>query len=94
MLSALDEYVILGIETTIPFLRDVMDHPGFISGDTTTDFIKKYFSRWGDQKRKKYQKEALIAAAVLSQKRGETGKTVKKEHSPWTTIGDWHIGKS
>ena len=94
MLSALDEYVILGIETTIPFLRDVMDHPGFISGDTTTDFIKKYFSQWGDQKRKKYQKEALIAAAVLSQKRGDTGKTVKIEHSPWTIIGDWHIGKS
>ena len=36
---ALDEFVIEGIKTTIPFHRSVLDIPAFVAGDVTTDFI-------------------------------------------------------
>ena len=37
MKRALDEFVIEGIKTTIPFHRRLMDHPDYISGDYTTN---------------------------------------------------------
>jgi acetyl-CoA carboxylase, biotin carboxylase subunit len=43
MRRALDEFVILGVETTIPFCRYVMDHPNFLSGDFTIDFVRKHY---------------------------------------------------
>ncbi len=36
---ALDEYQIVGVRTTIPFARWLTDHPRFIAGDISTDFI-------------------------------------------------------
>ncbi len=41
---ALDEFAITGINTTIPFHLKVLDHPKFISGDFSTDFIAKEMS--------------------------------------------------
>ena len=41
---ALDEFAITGIHTTIPFHLKVLDHPKFISGDFSTDFVAKEFS--------------------------------------------------
>jgi acetyl-CoA carboxylase biotin carboxylase subunit len=45
--AALDDYVILGIRTTIGFLREVVNHPEFRAGRTTTAFIKQHFDGWG-----------------------------------------------
>jgi acetyl-CoA carboxylase biotin carboxylase subunit len=39
MKRALDEFVIEGIKTTIPFHRQLMDHPDYISGNYTTAFM-------------------------------------------------------
>jgi acetyl-CoA carboxylase biotin carboxylase subunit len=39
MKRALDEFVIEGIKTTIPFHRQLMDHPDYVSGDYTTAFM-------------------------------------------------------
>ena len=41
MRRALDEMVIDGIPTTIPFHRSVMEDPEFASGDVTTDFLER-----------------------------------------------------
>ncbi|HRW46011.1 MAG TPA: acetyl-CoA carboxylase biotin carboxylase subunit [Caldilinea sp.] len=47
MLWALRHYVILGdVVTNIPFLRDVLAHPRFAAGDTTTDFVDECFAAW------------------------------------------------
>ena len=37
---ALDEFVIEGIATTIPFHQRVLDNEVFLAGDATTDFIE------------------------------------------------------
>jgi acetyl/propionyl-CoA carboxylase alpha subunit len=40
---ALSEFVILGTTTNIGFLRNLVTHPSFQAGDTTTDFIETHF---------------------------------------------------
>ncbi|MDP3313605.1 acetyl-CoA carboxylase biotin carboxylase subunit [Lutibacter sp.] len=42
MKRALDEFVIEGIKTTIPFHRQLMDHPDYISGNYTTKFMDDF----------------------------------------------------
>jgi acetyl-CoA carboxylase biotin carboxylase subunit len=42
MRRALDEFVIEGIKTTIPFHRQLMDHPDYISGNYTTKFMEDF----------------------------------------------------
>jgi len=41
MRRALDEFIIEGINTTIPFHKKVMSHPEFISGNFNTNFAEK-----------------------------------------------------
>ncbi|SDW18953.1 acetyl-CoA carboxylase biotin carboxylase subunit [Aequorivita viscosa] len=42
MKRALDEFVIEGIKTTIPFHRQLMDHPDYIAGNYTTAFMNTF----------------------------------------------------
>lgn len=42
MKRALDEFVIEGIKTTIPFHRQLMEHPDFIAGNYTTAFMDTF----------------------------------------------------
>jgi acetyl-CoA carboxylase biotin carboxylase subunit len=44
MLRALEEYVITGVHTTIPFHHYVFQHPVFVKGDFHTGFIEEHFS--------------------------------------------------
>jgi acetyl-CoA carboxylase biotin carboxylase subunit len=44
MVRALDEFVVEGIETTIPFLKRVMTRPEFMSGKFDTSFVEKLFA--------------------------------------------------
>ncbi len=39
--QALEEFIIEGIETTIPFLREVLRHPDFIAGKVDTHFVER-----------------------------------------------------
>jgi acetyl-CoA carboxylase biotin carboxylase subunit len=47
MRRALDEFIIEGVKTTIPFHKKVLNNPDFISGNFTTNFVEKMnsFSR-------------------------------------------------
>ncbi|WP_115460717.1 acetyl-CoA carboxylase biotin carboxylase subunit [Winogradskyella aurantiaca] len=42
MKRALDEFVIEGIKTTIPFHRQLMDHPDYLAGNYTTKFMEDF----------------------------------------------------
>ncbi|MEN8745215.1 MAG: acetyl-CoA carboxylase biotin carboxylase subunit [Polaribacter sp.] len=42
MKRALDEFVIEGVKTTIPFHRQLMDDPAYVSGDYTTKFMEDF----------------------------------------------------
>jgi acetyl-CoA carboxylase biotin carboxylase subunit len=42
---ALDEYVVAGIRTTVPFHREVLADPEFRSGDYDTGYIARFLER-------------------------------------------------
>ena len=42
MNRALDEFVIEGVKTTIPFHRPLMGHPGYVAGNYTTKFVEDF----------------------------------------------------
>jgi acetyl-CoA carboxylase biotin carboxylase subunit len=43
MVRALDEFVIEGPKTTIPLLRNVLNHSDFRAGDHDTGFVERYY---------------------------------------------------
>lgn len=45
MYRALKEYVVTGIETTIPFHQDIIEDEVFVSGNFNTGFIEEYYAR-------------------------------------------------
>ncbi|WP_298330020.1 acetyl-CoA carboxylase biotin carboxylase subunit [uncultured Dokdonia sp.] len=49
MKRALDEFVIEGIKTTIPFHRQLMDHPDYIAGNYTTKFMEDFVMKPEEQ---------------------------------------------
>ncbi len=40
--QALEEFIIEGVKTTIPFLREVLRHPDFVAGDVDTHFLERW----------------------------------------------------
>ena len=42
MKRALDEFIIEGVETTVPFHLNLMDNEVFKSGDFDTKFLERY----------------------------------------------------
>ncbi len=45
MRRALDEFVIEGVQTTISFHRQLMDHPDYVSGNYTTKFMESFIMK-------------------------------------------------
>jgi acetyl-CoA carboxylase biotin carboxylase subunit len=95
--SALEDYVILGISTTIPFLREVISHPKFREGATTTGFIKQYFENWKESRGAEDKLGLALAAAAFAEAArgplfGASAVEAKEIHSPWLSLGSWKIG--
>ena len=42
MRRALDEFIVEGVKTTIPFHRQLMDHPDYLAGNYTTAFMESF----------------------------------------------------
>ena len=99
MLAALDDYAILGISTSIGFLKDIISHPEFKAGRTNTGFIKNHFEDWRErEKGGDPLRLALAAAAFDALNSGPSGKraageTQKTAVSPWQTLGHWRLGE-
>ena len=101
---ALDRYVVLGTATNIPFLREVMGHPAFASGDITTHFIPDHFADY-TYRGLDVPVEALLAAALAdsltarkareSGEGGFAGEAARQTDAftPWRRAGGWRIGQ-
>ena len=48
MYRALKEFVITGVETTLPFHQDIVEDEGYMSGKFDTSFIEEYNKRKGE----------------------------------------------
>jgi acetyl-CoA/propionyl-CoA carboxylase len=68
--NALDEFMIEGINTTIPLYKTIMDEPNFIKGELSTDYLDRFkiFDKMNEQAKQQAKERALAAvAAVLLQ---------------------------
>lgn len=68
---ALAEYEIVGVKTTIPFHRKLMENPDFCSGAIYTHFLEEHFDF--EAKPEPEDETALLAAALLSHHRRNNG---------------------
>jgi acetyl-CoA carboxylase biotin carboxylase subunit len=62
MITAIQNYHIEGIQTTLPFGSFVCEHEAFRSGNFDTHFVKKYYSP--EALKNKQEEEAKIAALI------------------------------
>lgn len=94
MAAALDGYTIIGIPTTVEFLREVIAHPEFAAGRTHTHFIEQHFAGWKPRPPDPALLEvALIAGALaLPEMRPLSGAAQRRALTPWQTLGRWAIG--
>ncbi len=96
MLSALSETVILGIQTTVPFLQDVIAHAEFAAGNTHTDFIENHMLPWKEAVDGRTLDIILTAVALQAGRKrelpSEPGRRGGRERSPWRTAGGWRMG--
>jgi acetyl-CoA carboxylase, biotin carboxylase subunit len=74
MIRAIDDYKIIGVETTLPFCKFVLQHDAFTSGNFDTHFIKHYFKP--ELLAKEMEDETEIAA-LFGAKLMTARKTVK-----------------
>jgi acetyl-CoA carboxylase biotin carboxylase subunit len=99
MAAALDAYVVLGIRTTIDFLKDVIRHPEFLAGRIDTSFIPRHFEGWRRPDANDDEQSIAAAAVAVDSVTAKTragsapGGTAKEAPAgPWRELGPWRIG--
>lgn len=100
---ALRHFVILGdLTTNLSFLRDVLAHPRFQQGQTTTDFVETALMPWQPPHRD--PPDTALIAAALADFLGNTTTTNQGSptapvhqgadpYSPWRTRNGFRIGE-
>ncbi len=87
MKRAIADYLIVGVETTLPFCRFVMNHEAFVSGKFDTHFVNKYFiPELMDESK---EDELLIAAAVALKVLESGKKQVQVKQGEQTSVSNW-----
>ncbi len=84
MKTAIQDYKIEGIATTLPFGKYVCEHEAFTSGNFDTHFVKNYYSP--EQLLSQQAEERKIAAALAVQlylKEKEQLQVIHQERSVW-----------
>jgi acetyl-CoA carboxylase biotin carboxylase subunit len=95
MIRAIDEYIIVGCETTLPFGKFVMQHEAFVSGNFDTHFVKHFFT---PEKLTATINEAEAAAATVVayylQNEGNNSSTVAVDASSRRITSAWKLNRS
>jgi 3-methylcrotonyl-CoA carboxylase alpha subunit len=87
MKKVLQETVIFGVHTNIPYLLEILSHPEFVQGTMTTRFIDTYFSQPLQEPTLSELEKAVVATAQRSVRSVETGggSAATEFPSPWLT---------
>ncbi|HXD89424.1 MAG TPA: biotin carboxylase N-terminal domain-containing protein, partial [Candidatus Binataceae bacterium] len=98
MVAALDEFSLLGPQTSAAFLRDVVASAPFTKGDLSTRFLPEFFPNWSlDAPR---LRSALLAAALLGSNGAPIADYAARDgaarpqgqtsaRSPWSELGSF-----
>lgn len=87
---ALDDLKIVGVQTNVSFLQEILAHPEFIKGEHTTHFIGHYEEKFLE-KMKRLPSEALAMAVyhILEERRQAVASA--DETSPWNENDGWRM---
>ena len=77
MLRAIDDYKIIGVETTLDFCKFVLKHEAFVSGNFDTGFIPKYFTpEVLNVKNEEYAELAAVAGSIIFENSKQQNSTI------------------
>ena len=79
---ALDEYEVAGIITTLPFFREIVRDPEFISAKLDTGFIARFNERRGESEVEVEEQDLAIIAAALHYRKSQRVR-VENSVSKW-----------
>jgi len=88
MIRAIDEYEIVGIQTTLSFCKYVLQHDAFTSGDFDTKFIEKHFQA-SDLDEKVTDIETEIASALAVKLWSERQKKQTAQEANGEKVSLW-----
>jgi acetyl/propionyl-CoA carboxylase alpha subunit len=85
---ALSNFIILGLITNQPFLRDIMKNESYCKASFSTRFVDEHFSDW---ELESPSPEVIATALLTSKSAPEKVSTVSSRdpYSPWSSRGTW-----
>ncbi|WP_296701175.1 acetyl-CoA carboxylase biotin carboxylase subunit [Algoriphagus sp.] len=90
MISAIEDYKITGIQTTLSFCKFALQHKAFSSGNFDTKFVEKYFQpEVLEVEFSKDEKDLLAALAVEFYENSSSGNKQKTEITNETEKSAW-----
>ena len=95
MIRAIDEYIIVGCETTLPFGKFVMQHEAFVSGNFDTHFVKHFFTP--EKLTATINEEEAEAAAVVAyflQNEGNNSTQIAVDATNKRMGSAWRLNRS
>ena len=88
MKRALQEYIIVGVQTNIPFHLQLLDDPRFVAGEVHTAFLDNEFKMKPVDHTPEEDEVALLVAAVLSHTR-RNGSAAGANGAAPTSVNGW-----
>jgi acetyl-CoA carboxylase biotin carboxylase subunit len=92
LVAALREYPILGIQTNIPFLLRILEHPRFLSGEADTSFLDTEgdaLARSTDEPVPPFVSAAVAAHADVAPQTGPDFDRHQEAWDPWRRNAGW-----
>jgi acetyl/propionyl-CoA carboxylase alpha subunit len=87
MARALDEYKVVGVQTTIPILQRIIAHPDFAAGRLSTGFMERLLAGDRPEAAGRHHRIALIAAALTAFERA--GRPGSAAAAPGSAPSAW-----
>ncbi len=90
MIRAIDDYQIVGVETTLSFCKFVLKHKAFTSGNFDTHFIKHHYS---PEMLSVTKEDEAIVAALFGAKLMSSAKAVTQKPDEGKSVSKWKTNR-
>jgi 3-methylcrotonyl-CoA carboxylase alpha subunit len=93
--SALRDYQVAGVDTNLPFLRNVARHPAFAAAEIDTGFIERHRDALLQPSPAASERVlALACVAILLRRAADSGRAAAASgdpNSPWHRVDGWRL---
>ncbi|MBI1335158.1 MAG: ATP-grasp domain-containing protein [Armatimonadetes bacterium] len=90
LITALNDFHVLGVKTNVAYLIDVLQSQGFTEGEIDTGYLGREFSEW----RPAEVPPELGCLAQAAQSPAATGQPGKKTYSVWDLTDNWRNARA